>query len=162
MKSLFDLVAQLVDRAVGQRIDYSRPYRAEVVMQHGDGCLDLRAIDKRADGSTVIPDLTRVPIAYGEPGVRAKVKKGAIVFVEFAAGDPSQPVVRGWASGSVDELSIDANLVKLAGDRSLARKGDQVVVFITPAMAGTIATGPTGAIPVTGYILDGSNIVKGG
>lgn len=150
--SLRDYIAAIVDAIVGRRIDLSRPYRATVVTQHVDGTLDVKPV------GNVIPSMTNVPICYGEPGVSAKVKAGAIVFVEFADGDPSKPYVTGWTAGSVDTLTFSADHVRIAdGDLALARRGDVVQVNM-PIFVGSGSFTPGTVSPITAYgtIMSGS------
>lgn len=153
-------IAAIVERIVGPRIDVSRPYAARVVTQHADGTLDLEPDSKRID------KLTKVPICYGEPGVSAKVKPGARVFVEFADGNPGKPHVTGWTAGSVDELTLDATRIRLGGDRQIARSGDPVVVMVGATQAASLASlaasGGTGSVPIAGYIIRGSERAASG
>lgn len=155
-----EIVVALIESVTGPRIDYSRPYRFRVVTQHDDGTLDLEPMPVR---EAKMPSQTNVPIAYGEPGVRAKVKRGAIVFVEFLEGDETAPHVTGWAAGAVDELTLDAATIRLGGDRPIAREGDPVTIVVDPAaMAKIKLVATTGSVPFTlsGYVLKGSRTSK--
>ncbi len=156
MKSLYDAIAQIVERIVGRRLIARQPHPCTVVTQHGDGTLDV------TPDSDLIPPMTKVPIRYGVPGVTAKVKKGGRVIVEFLNGDFERPVATIWESASVDLIEINATKVKLgAGARSVARRGDSVVVLITPA-ALTALSGGSASVPLAGYILDGDPDVTSG
>ncbi len=132
--SLRESVEAIVEAIVGPRLRAGVAYPFRVETQHADDTLDL------------IPEagpfaaMTRVPITYGEPGIRARVRKGARVFVEFASGDQSQPMVTGWASGSVEEITITADRVRLAdGDMKVARLGDLIAAQMP---AGGNSAGP--------------------
>jgi hypothetical protein len=141
-------IAKIVERLVGPRLDIAHPWAARVVAQHADGTLDL------VPDSSRVPSWTNVPICYGEPGVSAKVKTGARVFVEFVDGDPSKPHVTGWTSGSVDTLVIDADHIKLGnGNRRVACIGDVVQVMLP---TGGNSGGPIVWTPV----LDPSPLAK--
>lgn len=132
-------------RQMTRTIDFLAMYPARVVKQNGDGTLELRLSSER------MPSMSRIPIRYGVPGVRAKVKAGSFVAVEFERGSPASPVATVWDRESVSELTIKAdNVVVDAADivaqngRPLARLGDSVQVICTapgtPAI-GTIITG---------------------
>lgn len=151
--TLRETIAALVEAVVGPRIDLARTYLARVDAQHADGTLDL------IPDSTRIPSLTRVPVYYGVPGVSAKVAKGARVVLGFAGGDASLPYAMVWETASVTEVTIDADRIRLGGDRNVAREGDPVVVLITPTIAKDIPTLATGALAVSGYVLRGSSQV---
>lgn len=112
----------------------------------------------------ILPSLANVPLAYGEPGMRAKVRAGARVYVQFVAGDVTQPIVTAWAPGAAEELSFDASRVKLAGDIPIARKGDLVSCTITPLHMVQLGVATTGGKPVSvaGIIVSGSKTASAG
>ena len=156
-KGIAATVARLIERLVGPRIDVLAAYPARVVSQASDGSLDVRP------DSPKLPPMTGVPIRYGVPGVSARVSAGARVLIEFAGGDPQQPIATVWESASVTEL-------RLAGDRPIIREGDPVVVLVDPTAAKAIAAmalaplppTPGPSVPVSGYVLRGSTTVKAG
>ncbi len=155
-RSLFESIVRTIENLLGPRLDMRAAYPCRIVVQHPDGSLDLVPDSKR------IPQLTQVPVRYGIPGVSAKVRPGARVFVEFLEGDPSKPAVTGWETSSVIEIQLAADLVKLGdGTRGVACIGDSVVVLLTAAAVASLTTG-TASLPITGYILRGSAIVKAG
>lgn len=149
-----DPVRAALAKIVGQMtrtIDYLAKYPARVVSQNGDGTLELILTSDR------MPDMSRIPIRYGVPGVRAKVKAGGFVDVEFEHGDPSMPIATVWDRESVTELTIkadrvviDAADVDVQSGRPIARVGDMVQVISTPP--GT---------PAVGQILTGNNAHRG-
>lgn len=58
--------------------------------------LNLQPVRTRAD----MPDLARVPVRAGAPGVRAQHALGSRVLVAFVDGDPSRPAVVGFEDPS--------------------------------------------------------------
>lgn len=58
--------------------------------------LNLQPVRARAD----MPDLARVPVRAGAPGVRAQHALGSRVLVAFVDGDPSRPAVVGFEDPS--------------------------------------------------------------
>ena len=127
-------VAALVSlvRATLARVDFLALYPAKVVSQAGDGSLELQPDDDR------VPGASRVPIRYGIPGVRVKVRAGARVMLGWENGDPSRPFAALWEPEGL-ELLILAD-----GGRPVARQGDAVQVLVTlPGMPayGTILSG---------------------
>lgn len=155
-RSLAGVIARLVERIVGPRIDALAAYPARVVSQNADGTLEVRP------DSPKLPPMTRVPIRYGVPGVSAKVSAGARVLVEFASGDTSKPVATVWESASVTELTITADKIRLGGDRPLVREGDPVVVMLTAVAIAAATATPTAAAPASGYVLKGAANLTGG
>lgn len=138
-------------RQMTRTIDFLAAYPARVVKQNGDGSLELKPKSEK------MPGMSRIPIRYGVPGVRAKVKAGSFVNVEFEHGDPSAPVATVWDRESVSELTVkadrvvvDATDVEVQKGRPLARVGDLVQVISTPP--GT---------PAIGQILTGNNMHRG-
>jgi hypothetical protein len=150
-------IAAVVEALVGVRLDLRTPYGARVEAQNADGTLDV------VPDSPRIPAMTRVRVIYGVPGCSAKFRRGARVVVEFLDGDQTRPIVRGWESAAVEEVTFDADTVRLAdGDRPLVREGDPIVAILTPGNATTIVTGKVASgLPITGYVLKGSSKVRG-
>lgn len=127
-------------RQMTRTIDFLAMYPAKVVSQNGDGTLELKPTSDR------MPGMSRIPIRYGVPGVRAKVKRDSYVALEFEQGSPSRPVATVWDRESVAELTIKADRVVIDAldieaqkGRPLARVGDMVQVISTPP--GTPAIG---------------------
>lgn len=73
----------------GARFRGVHEYR--VVTQSGER-LNLQPVRSRAD----LPDLARVPVRAGVPGVKATHAPGSQVLVAFLDGDPSRPAVVGF------------------------------------------------------------------
>lgn len=172
MSSLLDTIRALVQQIVAPLDLYAR-YPAQVVGQNADGSLELKPLHKRLGG------LSRVPIRYGVPGVRAKVRQGSLVLVGFEAGDERYPFATDFASDAIDELTITASakvIVKAPqiflgdeeGAQPLARVGDLVEVALPPEtpFAGTFPGGPISGLitfvdTAQGYITSGSDRTKG-
>lgn len=153
-------IAVIGEAIFGPRIDASLVYQARVETQRGSGNLDLRS-----DGKRIPADMSDVPIRYGIPGVSAKVRKDAIVFVQFIEGDRARPVVVGWDTAAVTELVVAADLVKIAnGNVPVAYEGASVACFIgateITAISKLMSTGGAGSVPIAGYILKGSQKTK--
>src|SRR6478609_3719473 len=133
----------------GQRrdVDYSREWPCKVITQNPDYTLQLLPDDEAMKAA----GLDKVPIRYGIPGVRAKLKPGARCHLAFAAGDPKRPFAHNWESNEETVESVEF----VAGERSagIARLGDPVQVFVAPAVpiaiAGVIHPAET---PFTGFI----------
>lgn len=73
----------------GARFRGAHEYR--VVTQSGER-LNLQPVRSRA----ALPDLARVPVRAGVPGVKAIHAPGSAVLVAFLDGDPSRPAVVGF------------------------------------------------------------------
>lgn len=119
-----------------------------VVSQNGDGTLELRLDDPR------FPGMSKVPIAYGIPGIDAKVAGGARVLVEFEGGSPAKPRAVVYDSAKLTQITIKASAKVIIdapdvesqkGGRPLARVGDPVMVISTPP-----------GLPATGQIMAGN------
>lgn len=135
-------------RQMTRTIDFLAMYPATVVSQSGDGSLELKLASDR------MPSMSRVPIRYGVPGIRAEVRTGSAVAVEFERGSPAAPVATVWDSESVKALTVKADKVIIdapdvesqKGGRPLARVGDPVQVICTapgtPAVGQIMAGNP--------------------
>jgi hypothetical protein len=114
MSSTTSLIKAIIERIVGERLDYLALYPARVVSQSIiDGSLDVQPDDTR------LPPMQNVPIRYGVPGVRAEVSAGAQVLIGFEQGNPSRPVATLW------DLTA-CRLFFNGGTHSVAREGDDV------------------------------------
>lgn len=112
--ALLAFVRQLV-----ARYDYAASYSCTVLAQNGDGSLELRP------ESTALPGLSRVPIRYGLPGIRVRVRSGGRVVVAFENMDPTRPVATVWDEADVEELNLDTSN---PNPQPIARMGDAVSV----------------------------------
>lgn len=141
-------------------VDYSREYPCKVVTQNPDGTLQLLPDDDIMKGS----GFDHVPIRYGLPGFRAKVKNGARCHLAFAAGDPARPFVGLWEfdPDTVTEAEFAVN----GRSAPIARQGDPVTLYLVAAtptpITGVIMPGPvnfTGTMALTGQF---AGVVGGG
>lgn len=118
-------------------LDPQRRFRGvheyRIVNQTGER-LNLQPIRSRAE----LPDLARVPVRMGVPGVRANHTPGGAVLVAFLEGDPTRPVVVGFdAPDSPGWMPLQ---IELGGPTPLgvARVTDPVVAG---PFGGTIVSG---------------------
>lgn len=102
---LVGAIRALIDQRV-QR-EYLAPQQYRVIEQAADGRLILQAISKS------VPEAALISIWPGVPGVTAKLLLGSEVLLEFAGGDPTSPVVRGFGPTVPLEVAIDAIQVKI-------------------------------------------------
>lgn len=129
--------AKLIDALVPD-LRYRGAYEYRVVTQDGER-LNLQPV--RA--ATGMPDLARVPVRPGIPGVRAKPALGSLVLVVFADADPSRPQVIAFDAPDAPGYATDDVLPLAPADTigRVVRYGDPIV-FPTPTPAG-IVTAPT-------------------
>ncbi len=134
-------------RQATKHFDFYAIRAGKVVSQNGDGTLEIKLDD--AD----MPGMSKVPIAYGVPGISAKVKKGARVHVSFADGSPTKPRAVVIDSAEVIELQVNTGMVKVAGASdfvALAQKVDTAVQNIITAFNAHVhptGVGPSGPPP---------------
>lgn len=140
-------VVREVAAALFAHIDTLALYEGTVVSQADDGSLDVRLDDDRFG-----PGWSQITIAWGLPGLTAKVSKGTRVAVGFHGGKRSKPVVRHWLSEATEKpieillettakVELKAPSVVLAeGVLGVARQTDPVVCG---PFAGTITAGST-------------------
>ena len=101
---------------------YARLYRAKVVAQTGDENL----VDVRPDDHA-LPDMARIPLRHGVPGLRVQLKLGSYVQVGWEDGEPDKPFAGLWdAEASVEKVSIVADELLLGG-----RSASEQLVFGT-------------------------------
>lgn len=110
-------------------------FEYRIVSQAGDR-LNLQPVRSRAS----LPDLARVPVRMGVPGVRAEHALGSQVLVAFLDADASRPAVVGF--DSADQPGWHPLFLELGGPAPLgvARQTDPVVAG---PFAGTITVGST-------------------
>lgn len=138
-------VVREVAAALFAHIDTLALYEGTVVSQADDGSIDVRLDDDRFG-----PGWSKITIAWGLPGLTAKVSKGTRVAVGFHGGKRSLPVVRHWLSEATEKpieiklettskVEIKAPSIMLAdGVLGVARQTDPV---ICGPFAGTITQG---------------------
>lgn len=88
-----------------RRIDYLALYPCKVATQNADGTLELQP------DSAAMPQLSKVPIRLGVPGVKVKVTAGCRVLLGFEGGDPRRPAAFLWEfnGSTLTELAIGNN-----------------------------------------------------
>jgi hypothetical protein len=140
-----------VVRSAFPRIDFLASYPARVVAQNADGSLELIPDDAR------FPAVSRVPIRYGLPGVKATVAPGARVLLGFAGGDPAKPQAELWESATLLKLEVlGAEVIVGTGATqpaalatALRTELDALWTAITAhthVVTGTLPTGPVAAV----------------
>lgn len=146
----------LLDRflaGVRQEIDYSRSYPAEVVAQNADHTLQVRPFDPKVKGE----GLNKVPIRTGLPGFVCRVHPGAIVSLEFEAGDPANPRASMWNNGA-DVLDVE--FVPDGAGSPGCRIGDEIEIALPMNLPLMTTLGPatvTVTTPVRGTIVGPGN-----
>lgn len=102
-----EALAKIFD-ALDPRRRYRCSYEYRVVSQSGER-LNLQIV-RTASGMS---DLARVPVRPGMAGLRATVKLGELVLVDFIEGDPSRPCVR--SHDAPDAPGWEPQLLELGG-----------------------------------------------
>lgn len=128
-------------RQATKHFDFYAVRAGKVVSQNNDGTLEIRLDDES------VPGMSKIPIAYGVPGISAKVKPGARVHVEFAEGSPTKPRAVVVDSSGAVELQVNAFVkVEGAGDFvALAKKVDDALTKLKTAHETHVH--PTGVGP---------------
>lgn len=91
-------------RTFGTQLDLSAMYPCKVTRQTGDlSKVDLLPDDLKIKGK----GLQQIPIRYGMPGVKGKLKSGARVLLGWESADPSRPFCSIWEHGSIEYIAIE-------------------------------------------------------
>lgn len=86
---------------------YARMYRAKVISQNDD----TDELDLRPD-NPLLPDMAKIPLRHGFPGLRVSVAKGSYVLVGWDDGRPDRPFAGLWTPGTkVTKVSIVADRI---------------------------------------------------
>lgn len=101
---------------VYREIAFGQRYPARVVVQHADLTVDLMPDDDVLRGF----GLAKIPIRYGVPGWRVKVKEGSRCRIVFDGADASRPHAVDFDEADVEELIFNN------GTRLVATTGDSV------------------------------------
>lgn len=96
-------------RQATKHIDFFAVRSGKVVAQNANGTLEIKLDD--AD----MPGMSKIPIAYGVPGISAKVKPGAKVHVQWADGSPTKPRAVVIDPADIIELQANTGMVKVSG-----------------------------------------------
>ena len=91
---------ETLTQAATRWTDYCALYPCKVLRDHGNHTLDLQP------EHPLMPDMTEVRLLQPIAGAKVKLKAGAIVTVEFQAGDPARPVVTGYAAASLERFEL--------------------------------------------------------
>ena len=90
---------------------YARMYRAKVVAQSDDN----DTVDVRPD-DPLLPDMAKIPLRHGVPGLRVSVAMGSYVLVGWDDGRPDHPFAALWTAGvQALKVSIVADRLNLGG-----------------------------------------------
>lgn len=122
-------------------LDFQALYPATVKAQNQDGTLELVPDDVRFSSHS------KVPLRLGLPGVAVKVSANGRVLLGFEGGDPRRPVATLWGTGGVTELTITADVIKLAGGGSASTPVAKEGSGTTPHLH--LITGTAGPFPLT-------------
>lgn len=141
-------VAAIV-RSVLPRAQYLGYFPATVLRDNGDMTLDLEPDDP------ALPQMVKVPLRTGIPGLKCEVQASSRVLVAFeGGGDLAKPAAHLWETSSLKTLTIEASsevtvkgpkivvdggeVVLAGGTKGVVLDGDAVTVTTTcPAGAGT-------------------------
>jgi hypothetical protein len=134
-------------RQATKHVDFYVVRAGEVVSQNPDGTLELKLDDPD------MPGLSKIPIAYGIPGVTAKVKPKARVHVEFADGSPTKPRAVVIDSSALLEAKIEA-AVKVAIETLLftAKVGAAELEMTPASLAAKAPKVDLGMAPAGGLV----------
>jgi hypothetical protein len=132
-------------RRISSCYEYAGTWAYTVKAVNGDD----DTVELAPDEPTKVPPLSRIPILWGSPAVKAKPTSGARCRVRFVNRDPSRPVVLGWEHGNYDSVQIGDGTVRkdLPPLNPVARCGDSVKAFLPPT---ALFTGTIGPLTVTG------------
>lgn len=127
-------VADWFTRTNGTQLDLSALYPCRVAKQADD----LNTLDLIPDDPKIAAQgLQGVPIRWGMPGVKAKVKHRSRVLLGFEAQDPKRPYAALWEYDNVEEVQIqpesNANVVvKASGSGKVSVLSDGVIEVNSP------------------------------
>lgn len=131
-----DSLLAILDALLARR-DYAAFYGATVAAQNDDGTLELKPTTTR------LPPLSKVAIRYGIPGIRVKVKPGALVLVGFENQSPQSYYAILYGGASILSISF------LEGTQGLARVGDALSFYLPEVIP---FTGTISGLPAVGEI----------
>lgn len=145
---LVDAFRAIIKRATDSKLFGKYKYRVQT--------LDVDRVNVQAvsvaDG---LPNILSLAMSPGVAGMHAKLALGAIVYVEFIAGDRADPEITGFAGRGQDGFVPQGITIGAADDTAplAARQGDMVTSLLPPmVVTGTmmIAGTPT---PFTGVAM---------
>lgn len=134
--------------------DYYAQRAAKVIAQNEDYTLELKPEDE------AWPGMSKVPIRYGLPGVRYRVKAGARVLFTFEDGDSTRPIVVD-CDGAVEKIIFAAGIVDLRDEkgRAIACNGDMVMVPSTKPIPVQLFLEAAGTTPAIVPVMSGPTVV---
>lgn len=146
-------LAQFVDLRTAA-LRYFAPYEYRVVLRHAER-YDLQCVRR----STGMADLLSVRVRPGVSGMRARLKLGSLVVVQFVNGDPARPVVTGcddYDSGGFipDEIYVQAGSTG-ASPTEHATSAEATVLFVQTLLTALGAAASALGSPVTNVALAG-------
>lgn len=109
---LGEMLSRLIQKQASPDLYAAQEYT--VVSQNVDGTLELRS------GAEGYPDLSRVGYRPGIPGASFEGAAGARCLVAFRGGDPQDPYVASWVSGTPTSLSLPVTSLLHLGALSAA------------------------------------------
>lgn len=122
------------------RPEYQQHHTYRVVLEGPDSRLVLQAVKLLGP----VPDMLPITMCMGVPGFDAKLLPGSEVFVAFADGDPSKPLVMGFSKGAPPlEVSLNAIRIALGAvaiDPVAKAPATQVQIGLIVTAIGAIAT----------------------
>lgn len=150
--ALVDALRGIIGRATDAKLFGKYKYR---VVNLSVDRVNVQAVSK-ADG---LPDVLAVPMAPGLAGCHAKLSLGAIVYLEFIAGDRADPEITGFCGRGVAGFVPQGLTIGSPDDSAAlaARQGDPAEMLLPPmVLTGTITGfGPFTAVAeaTTGKLL---------
>ena len=148
---LADAIATIATRATDTKLHGI--YRYRVAAMSGDRA-DLR-VTRQATG---LPDALRVSFAPGVPGMTPQLRSGDDVFVQFADGLPSDPVITGFAGRGGNGFSPTSITLGGDGPTALAAYQGATVKVLTPP---AVFQGTINGLPAVGAVVWPSGFTLG-
>lgn len=125
-------------RWVMRDVTYHQCFVARVERGNPDGTVDLLSEESALQGLS----LQSITVRLGLPEASATPEQGARCLVAFEAGDPRSPYVAAWEDSA-------QGVVRMGGDRPVARMSDIVEIELPPAITVTGTIQGTITIPGT-------------
>lgn len=122
---------------------YARTYRARVVAQADDSDLvDVRPDDPR------LPDMAKIPLRHGVPGLRVQVAMGSYLLVGWDNGRPDMPFAALW--------NPDVHAIKVSVVTDLLNLGSRMLLPPVNGVCLASAVEPVTGLP--GFALGWSSL----
>lgn len=133
-RSIQQDVVDWFDRTRGTKLSLSGLYPCRVVGQSAD----LSTVDLIPDDTAIRGQgLNGVPVRYGLPGIRCRIKTGARVRLGWDSADPSRPFAAVFDREGVDEVVIEPDasgnvVVGTTGGGTVTIRSESRVVIQSP------------------------------